>query len=1336
MLVHPFANLYRAHAVLHLNHHGADSTLVGYIETVCFGNPSDGPTRVSLKGNKETKMMTPGMTQRAILIGLLVFATSAFAQTGSEIIRESGIKGGLIVHIGCGDAKLTQELQANDSCIVQGLDQDKDAIQATRQKLLEQGGNISVSAFDGKHLPYVDNLVNLVVAEDLGAVTRAEVMRVLAPYGVAYIKQGQTWQKTVKPVPPDTDEWTHYLHNPNNNAVSSDQQVHPPKYLKWVGSPRYSRHHDHMSAMSACVSAGGKLYHTMDESARLSIYLRPTWKLIGRDAYNGLILWKRDISEWYNHMQRLKSGPAYLPRKLVAIDDILYASLGIHEPLCAIDGNTGKTLKTYVPDMETDEIIYEDGVLFLVGSAKGKPNPVIDLRAIKGEESRRLVAVHARTGAIIWEFNSKILPLTLTLGKGQVYLHDTKTIVALDKNTGKPLWKSEPLTYWTLMQPMFAPTLVAYKDLVFFAGGATFKPHRGSYDQMYAISAKNGKTLWTAEHPPSGYQSPEDILIVDDLVWCAATTSGNLSGDLIGRDPWTGAEKKRFPSNVDTYWFHHRCYRAKATNNYFLMSRTGIEFVDYKNEDWLINHWVRGACLYGVMPANGSLYAPQHPCACYPEVKLNGFNALSSHIEPANTVPAQRLVKGPAFQPLATSHQPLATAHDWPTFRHDASRSANTETEIPNALKKSWTVEIGGRLSQPVLADGRLFVAEVDRHTVHAIDESSGKKLWSFVAGARVDSAPTIYQGRVLFGSNDGWIYCLRASDGELAWKFLAAPRDMKHVAFEQVESVWPVPGNILIENDTAYFVAGRNIFLDGGLHLYRLNPRTGEMLSETVMTDVDPDGKPIQDYIDWLNMPPGRPDILSSNGKRVFMCSQPFDMQGKRTRINFLPITDQRGEDAHLFCPSGFLDDSWWHRTYQVYGKSFWGGHSGYHRAGREAPSGKLMAFDKDYIYSFGRKPEYYKWTTPIEHQLFSVDKRWTLGPSGPRPEAKPQQKAPESMIQYEKTDSLDPVGKSLAVEAWVRPAARNASGVILARGGSANGYALVLQKGVPQFLIRTDGYAHSVTATDTIARAKWVHIAGVLTAGKKLKLYVNGKLSREGEQCGPISAIPVEGMQIGGDEGSSVGSYNTPSLFRGSIDDVRIYHGDVTASEIVAHARSEKEVSAARAKLVLHSTFNRGEAQDSSGQKNHGVLAKGVTSTKGRYGQAFSFVGGARPNRGRNTTTAFPYRWKQDLPLFVRALVKTPGKLIVAGPEDVIDEEKVKTMYASPEVQVRLDNQSAILAGERGGILQMVSTKDGQKISEYKLDVPPLFDGMIAANGKLFIACMDGSLVCLEGK
>jgi outer membrane protein assembly factor BamB len=107
-------------------------------------------------------------------------------------------------------------------------------------------------------------------------------------------------------------------------------------------------------------------------------------------------------------------------------------------------------------------------------------------------------------------------------------------------------------------------------------------------------------------------------------------------------------------------------------------------------------------------------------------------------------------------------------------------------------------------------------------------DAKSGKTNWQFTAGGRVDSPPTYYAGLLLFGSADGYLYCLRSSDGELCWRFLAAPNDQRLTSFEQVESVWPVHGSVLIADGVAYFVAGRSIFLDGGLHLWRLNPKTG----------------------------------------------------------------------------------------------------------------------------------------------------------------------------------------------------------------------------------------------------------------------------------------------------------------------------------------------------------------------------------------------------------------------------------------------------------------------------------------------------------------------------
>jgi outer membrane protein assembly factor BamB len=276
-------------------------------------------------------------------------------------------------------------------------------------------------------------------------------------------------------------------------------------------------------------------------------------------------------------------------------------------------------------------------------------------------------------------------------------------------------------------------------------------------------------------------------------------------------------------------------------------------------------------------------------------------------------------------------------------------------------------------------------VAAVDRHTVHALDADSGEPLWSFTAGARVDSPPTVWQGRVLFGSADGFVYCLRADDGELVWRFRAAPEDLRLTAEEQVESVWPVPGSVLVREGVVYCVAGRSMWLDGGLRLLRLDAATGRVLSETVLDDKYPGtDDTLQRDIRWPNLPVALPDVLSCDGEHVYMRSQPFDLEGRRTEvITPRDATVQRGETAHLFCPTGFLDDSWWHRSYWIYGRTFVGGAGGWYLAAYQAPAGRILAVDDTTVYGFGRVPMRFT-GTPNTYHLFACDKQPELKPQG----------------------------------------------------------------------------------------------------------------------------------------------------------------------------------------------------------------------------------------------------------------------------------------------------------------------------------------------------------------
>jgi len=789
----------------------------------------------------------------AVLLGLaggVWLCGTAAGQTpegvAKGILEATGVKGGLIVHLGCGDGKVTAALHASNAYLVHGIDTDADHVAQARRHIHERGlyGPVSADTFDGRRLPYVDNLVNLVVSDDPGAVAMAEVIRVLAPCGVAYIHRNGHWGKTVKPRPKEMDEWTHYLHDATGNAVAHDSLIEPPAQYQWVGGERYGRQHDHMSSVSAVVSAGGRVFYIFDEAPRASILTPPKWRLIARDAFNGTVLWKRDIAPWHEHLWPLKSGPQILARRLVAVGDRVYATLGTDAPLVALDAATGETVRTYDATKVTEEILCDGGVLFLSVAVKGQPlrsDPaktyatLAEIRSANtgdlwAEAPRTLMAVEADSGKVLWTKVSNVISLSLAADGQRVLFHDGERVQCLDRRSGQVRWASEPLPCRKPMRSSSGATLVIYGDVVLYDGLiAAEKYEERRSTTLFALSANDGKTLWKAEHPPCGHSgTPDDILV--GLVWGGAGAQGSDSGIMVGRDLKTGEVKSEFPPDVKTHWFHHRCYRAKATEKYLLYSRTGIEFIDHAAKHWICHHWIRGACHYGVMPCNGLIYAPPHPCACYIEAKLFGFSAVAAAPKaggPPRDVPEEeRLQRGPAYgaeitnlkSQISNPRSEIANLKseisnlksqisnpkseisnlkseisegDWPTYRHDAARSGATKTAVrPTGLKHSWEMTIGGKLSSPVVAEGKLFVASPDSHTVHALDASTGNPVWAFVAGGRVDSPPTIWQGRTLFGSADGHVYCLRASDGRLAWRYRAAPEDRRMGAFEQLESV------------------------------------------------------------------------------------------------------------------------------------------------------------------------------------------------------------------------------------------------------------------------------------------------------------------------------------------------------------------------------------------------------------------------------------------------------------------------------------------------------------------------------------------------------------------
>jgi outer membrane protein assembly factor BamB len=549
---------------------------------------------------------------------------------------------------------------------------------------------------------------------------------------------------------------------------------------------------------------------------------------------------------------------------------------------------------------------------------------------------KTVVAVQVETGRTLWQWSDPQMhpmPETLASDGERVYVQVGEGVACLDLGSGHMLWKAGQ---WKKSQDRSKVTF-GKNTLVVSDGVVLCKLG----DKLTALAADRGEKLW--ECPAGGgFRSPADIFVIDGLVWQGRHVSDSISPPPVddfsqGRDLHTGVVKATNNVMVDlqTVGHHHRCYREKATVRYIIAGKRGVEMMDLAGDDHSRNNWVRGACQYGILPANGLIYAPPHACGCYMESKLRGFWALSAErIDADRVADERRLEKGRAYrQQVEVARE---DGHTWPQYRHDALRSGVAGTTVPERLKSAWQVEIGGRLTQPVVAGGRALVGATNEGAIYALNVQSGELLWRFVAGGRVDSPPAIFRGRVLFGSADGRVYCLRLSDGALIWRFLAAPADLRTVAEDRLESLWPVHGSVMILNGLAYCSAGRSTWLDGGIDLYGLDPTTGAIrhcarfesrhpiLGEGLdkagaeyVTRVDQNKTDYKTFLasdrsDAFSMAEGTvSDVLVSDGRDVFLHHACFDGQLRR-----------RDElRRHLFSTSSLLDDAENHRSHWVLG-------------------------------------------------------------------------------------------------------------------------------------------------------------------------------------------------------------------------------------------------------------------------------------------------------------------------------------------------------------------------------------------------------------------------------
>ncbi len=189
---------------------------------------------------------------------------------------------------------------------------------------------------------------------------------------------------------------------------------------------------------------------------------------------------------------------------------------------------------------------------------------------------------------------------------------------------------------------------------------------------------------------------------------------------------------------------------------------------------------------------------------------------------------------------LGVGHGALAA--DWPMWRHDAGRTGVSAEALPSPFHLQWVRRLppvrpafrSARLQfdrgyEPVVLGTRLFVALPHSDCVAAYDTRTGAELWRFYADGPVRLAPVAWQGKLYFGSDDGYLYCLDAVKGALRWRFRAAPSARKVLGNGRLVSVWAVRGGPVLVEGIVYFAAG--VWPFEGIFVYALDAKTGAVV-------------------------------------------------------------------------------------------------------------------------------------------------------------------------------------------------------------------------------------------------------------------------------------------------------------------------------------------------------------------------------------------------------------------------------------------------------------------------------------------------------------------------
>lgn len=645
-------------------------------QTVCFQSGTAAPVPAPVLASLPASATDAPFPENPVL-----------ARAAEAAIQAPDVTKGYCLVLQAGTGQLAYEIARRSEFRVICHEENPVKFQALREALLKTGWygrRFEVHQGSADALPYPKYFANLVVSEglltgDAGLPPADQVLRVLRPFGGVVdlmlepsSKQVRKLGKWGRELPewqvvtndfvhglarrgalPGSGEWSHFYGDPGNTACSGDELRAGPMDLQWFGRPGPGNMVDRHKKGPAPLFVNGRLFV-------------PGFNyLAALDAYNGFILWERQIPDSVR-VAAFKDSSS-----IVATDSQVLVAAA--DACLVLDAQTGETIRQIpavgaAAEKAWGYLATADGLI--VGSV-AKPGGSLraqskleDLIIWRNDQpvvcSSSVFAVDRATGSPVWEYAARsgaLINPTFAIGNGRLYFVESANrqtldskdgripladllgqgsrLVALDLKTGAPLWSKE-----TDLAALQQVIYLSYAKETILVSGSRYatvtseeakgrpKPSqlkRVRYD-LLAFDARTGEPKWKATGTPNydevlngaHGEQVQHPAIVEEVVY-----GPDFAFHLLTGQPYAGWKWKK----------SHKC-ATLSTSRYCAFSRFTDAKLPYmfdlqSGQSSPLTTATRPGCWINTIPAGGLILIPEASAGCTCEYPIQTSLALA-----------------------------------------------------------------------------------------------------------------------------------------------------------------------------------------------------------------------------------------------------------------------------------------------------------------------------------------------------------------------------------------------------------------------------------------------------------------------------------------------------------------------------------------------------------------------------------------------------------------------------------------------------------------------------------------------------------------------------------